>query len=401
MKAILIFPVMTVVAGMSSRSYGVGEILSSPLFGDKVVPEYEENAQQDLLPGDNVLPHLDMRQDPLLQTVLSKADKKLVEMLQEHNAKTEPAGTTVETHPEPDRVVPDTSASSPASSGSGRRSVNRGRVQAPPPVNINPAQPPSPFAGRNAQVFHRNLTFATRLKRVPTVNIPSNSVALATVVAGVKVRNSRKMRMPIRLDYAFLGPNKAVVEMTGCEAFVNVASDIHVSRIYGEIGNLSCKAPDGETMNIPFQAHLIDNQDNFVGVEGTTVLNGKMEAGLMAFLSDATSAFGKAMAAAQVTTQVQTTQDGPGISGSNVTGDKNKYIAGQTISGATGRFLNWWVDFYQGLQPTVEVASGRKIFFMTDGEHEVPKVFFGKTVSDSAIKRVNTSKSLMMRGEMQ
>lgn len=401
MKAILIFPVMTLVAGMSSRSYGVGEILSSPLFGDKVVPEYEETAEQDLLPGDNVLPHLDMRKDPLLQTVLSKADKKLVEMLQEHNAKTEPAGTTVETHPEPDRVVPDTSASSPASSG--RRSVNRGKVQASPPVNTSPAQPPSPFAGRNAKVFHRNLTFATRLKRVPTVIIPSNSVALATVVAGVKVRNSRKVRLPIRLDYAFLGPNKAVVEMTGCEAYVNVASDINVSRLYGEIGNLSCMAPDGQTLNIPFQAHLVDAEDNYMGVEGTTVLNGKVEAGLMAFLSDATSAFGKAMAAAQVTTQVQTTQDGPGISGSNVTGDKNKYIAGQTISGATGRFLNWWVDFYQGLQPSVELESGRKIFFLTDGEHEVPKVFFGQAVSDpeSDFKRVNTSKSLMMKGKMQ
>ncbi len=370
---------------------GSVHIQSEPVYGDRVVPEYQETEDSDRLPGDNVLPHLNMLNKPVVQEVLAKANANLDQIIKEQEPQPEevgPENSVIEIPEEPARVLP--------------KKPKKNNTRNLPPVNLplfeQPALPSAAFSSRNAQVFSENAHFANRLSSLPTVSLPSNSTAAATLMAGLKVRPGSEMRLPIRIDYAFLGPNKAVVEMTGCEAFVTVNADLNVSRLYGELGNISCRAPKGETFNIPMRAHLIDQNDNYVGIEGTTVLNGKGAAALMSFLSDGTSAFGKAMSAAQVSTQVQTTPEGAGVSGANVSGDKDKYIAGQTIAGATGKFLNWSFEFYQSMQPTVEVASGRKVFLLTDGEAQIPKIFFAKTDDLSAKNRINTNKTLMSTG---
>ena len=358
---------------IGAKRLAATELSGNPIEGDRVVPEYQRARSRERLPGDRVLPHLDLSQEANIHKLLEPLEQRFASQLEGVKL-----ADVVEEHPKPSPIVPKKPAAPKL----------RAKATAP--------QPPPFFARENTKVFHENAGYAQQLSGLEVLSLPSNSAALATVVAGLKVRPGASMRLPVTLNYAFLGPNEAVVEMSGCEAYISVESDVNVSRLYGELGSLSCRAPTGQTFNIAFKAHIVDEQDNFVGVEGRTVLNGKLSAGLLAFLQDGTSAFGKAMAAAQVTTQVQTSSEGKqGVSGSNVKGNKDQYIAGQTIAGATGRFLNWWVDYYQAMQPTVEVASGRKLFLLSDGEFEIPKVFFGDVVEPQKLSRVNTRATLI------
>lgn len=352
-----------------------GPVVADPISrravsGDQVTPNYGEEERR--IPGDNVIPHISMDNAAGLQDVLNSAKKEYAKIIDRIILRDQES--TVEQHPQPNGVKVEKPSGTTAPR---RRTIRRSR------------QP------RNeAKIFEENLRYRSALSGVPTISLPSHSSAVATVNYGLKVINGEQRRLAVTLNYAFLGPNKTVVELTGCGAYITVSSIQSTARLCGEVGDLTCKTKDGQTFTIPFKAHIVDSEDNFECAAGVNVHNGKLTAGALAFLVDGTAQFGKAMAAAQVTTQVQTNNEGStGVTGSNVTGNKNKYIAGQTISGATGRFLNWHLDFYQSLQPTTEVGGGKKIFLYTDGDAEIPKIFFvSKKEKDRS--KVNTTGSL-------
>lgn len=351
-----------------------GPIMADPISrqavsGDQVTPNYGDEERR--IPGDNVIPHISMENAAGLQDVLNDAKKEYAKIIDKIILRDQES--SVEQHPQPSGVKVEPPRTIPRR----RRTLRK------------PRQPKN-----EAKIFEENLKYRSALSGVPTVSLPSHSSAVATVNYGLKVINGEKRRLAVTLNYAFLGPNKAVVELTGCGAYITVSSIQSTARLCGEVGDLTCKTQDGQTFTIPFKAHIVDSEDNFECAAGVNVHNGKLTAGALAFLADGTSQFGKAMAAAQVTTQVQTNNEGSnGVTGSNVTGNKNKYIAGQTISGATGRFLNWHLDFYQSLQPTTEIGGGKKIFLYTDGDTEIPKVFF-VSEKDKGRSKLNTTDSL-------
>ena len=345
------------------------DISLNPVVGDQIMPNYGEEKKR--IPGDNVVPHISFDHAGL-QEVLKNASRhysKIVDNIIEE----EDSSSTVTDHPKPNGIKV--------------KEIFRKEPTRRPVLRKEKTQ------GNDVKVFTENLKYRSKLAGLPTISLPSHSSALATINYGLKVSGDEKRRLALSLNYAFLGPNKAVVEMTGCGAFITVNSVTSTARLCGEVGDLTCRAPNGETFTIPFRAHVVDTEDNYECVKGKNILNGKLTAGMLAFLTDGTEQFGKAMAAAQVTTQVQTNNDNSvGVSGANVSGDKNKYIAGQSIAGATGRFLNWHLDFYQSMQPTTEVGGGHQVYLYTDGDAKIPKIFF---VTDKKIK-VNTSESLVL-----
>jgi hypothetical protein len=88
------------------------------------------------------------------------------------------------------------------------------------------------------------------------------------------------------------------------------------------------------------------------------------------------------------------------ISGSNVTGNNAKYIAGKSLAGASAGFLDWWIDYYKSLSPTLAMPPGSKIFLTIKGEVQIPKEFFTEEkISANEILRKNTTSTLSVQGE--
>ncbi len=375
------------------------DVSRAPVKGDQVTPTYQHGDGR--LPGDNVVPNIDLGKNSQVQDILRKAEAEYREMAEKINAGTvpPPIGASVSEHPAPQgiEVTPSEETQGKTVTVTKRKNPARSNSVKEPAV-VAPrieAQPRFSFTGE-AKVFSENLPLKS-LATQDTVTLPSNSAAMATLEAGVKVRLGSEMRMPVRLDYAFLGPNNAVVEMTGCNAWISVSPDPSTSRICGDKGTISCRANNGQTFNLDFRLQIVDQADNYTCMDAQIVLNGKGEAALAGFGEGAVNAFGTAMAAAQVSTQVQTSPEGNvGVTGANVTGDKNKYIAGQTLAGASANWLNWYVEFQKSRQPSLDAPSGKKIYLTIDGEVPIPRIFFQESTDPDA-RKLNTNISLMKK----
>lgn len=226
------------------------------------------------------------------------------------------------------------------------------------------------------------------------ISLPSGSSALATLLGGIEVAQEKR-QIDARVDFAFLGPNKTFVELTGCIVWLEVGGNYNTERIYGKGYSLSCRSANGTTFEVPIKAHIKDKSDEFLGMKGELITRGKVAAAALSFLRDGIQEFGKAISAAQVVTEIsQGNQISPGMKGENIFGDKSKYIAGQSVAGATGKFLNWWVDYYTGLEPTLAVPPGHKLFLTIEGEVQVPKIFFKPTSKKENNNVANTLDSI-------
>ena len=235
---------------------------------------------------------------------------------------------------------------------------------------------------------------------INSITLPSGSTALATLMAGVEV--STEMRqVDARLDYAFLGPNGAVVELKGCHIWLDVSGSYNTERIYGEGKTISCRTNKGSTFEIPLHAQLRDFKDEYLGKKAELITRGKVAAAAMQFLQSGVSEFGKAMAAAQVQTDLSSggVNSNPQTA-SNVQGNDARYMLGKSIAGASAGFLDWWIDYYKSLSPTLAMAPGSKIFLTIKGEVQIPQEFFIETKLDqSTVIRNNTAKTLSPQGE--
>lgn len=345
------------------------------IYSDQVTPQLHEE-KADLVPEDRVLPNLSLK-DHLLIKNLEKS-KVILGRLPEENKKSAKSIT--------DEVK-----------------VSQSIEQNPPPISEvkiipTPEAIPSTFEDKDGiRIFKRNLKFINPVQNLPTITLPSGSTALATLLGGVEVA-SEERSIDARLDYAFLGPNKSIVELTGCVTWIKLKGDYNTERLYGNAYSISCRAPNGKTFDIPIKAHVKDEKDEYLGAKGKLLANGKLAAAALSFLKDGTVAFGEAMSRSQTTTTVVGGGlTGNSASGQNVTGDKESFILGQTAAGASGKFLNWWVDYYTSLSPTIAIEPGKKLFLSLEGEVQIPEVFFSS--NENIKSRLNTEQSLTFKGE--
>ncbi|MGE3610705.1 MAG: hypothetical protein AB7I27_14025 [Bacteriovoracaceae bacterium] len=235
---------------------------------------------------------------------------------------------------------------------------------------------------------------------INSITLPSGSTALATLMAGVEVSTEIR-QVDARLDYAFLGPNGAVVELKGCHIWIDVSGNYNTERIYGEGKTISCRTSKGSTFEIQLHAQLRDFKDEYIGKKAELITRGKVAAAAMQFLQSGVSEFGKAMAAAQVQTDLSSggVNSNPQTA-SNVQGSDARYIMGKSIAGASAGFLDWWIDYYKGLSPTLAMAPGSKIFLTIKGEIQIPQEFFIETKLDqSTLIRNNTANTLSPQGD--
>jgi conjugal transfer pilus assembly protein TraB len=380
MKAItvlILVPALLAASGALGQDMPQGQSLS----GDQVIPGGQA-VRAKRLPGDTVIPSFPI-QDPALRARVEEAAKVaqgLREQLPAEPATQPPALPAVVLPEEP--TAPEPTLTLPAKP----KAVRNRRLAAP----VKEQEGFRDAAG-GVRVFTRNLGGA-RSAGKDSFTLPSTSIALATLLYGIEATANEEREVPAELNYAWLGPNGTIVEMKNCRLWIKVRGDYSTERLYGKADTISCKAPNGETFDIPIVAHLVDKAEEYLGARGELVARGKALGSALSFLSDGVSAFGTAMASAQVQTDVA-----PGspytapVKGSSVGGDKTKYIAGQTIAGSTAKFLDWWIDYYMSLSPTIAIGPGKKVYLAVRGTVEIPKIFFGERIEQSQFEQVAKS----------
>lgn len=367
---------------------GMGMPSRAQLPGDSLSPTLGTGRQ---VPGDTIVPHVDIR-DPKLREQVQAAAQKFQALLSASSVRAEATSVPVA---EPAKGNPREGSVSEVARATKRAQKSVSMAKASPasqPLPVAPLMPqerplempPQYDLANGVRVFARNVQES---QGRDTVTLPSGSIALATVLYGVQVTpDSNDRVLPVELDYAWLGPNEAVVEMKHCRAWVPVKADMNIERILGAAYSITCRAPNGAVFEIPVRAHMVNKDDEYLGAQGTLVLPGKAKAAALLFLQNGVEAFGKAMAAAQVSQSSVAGQVGSAIKSENVSGDQKKYIVGSVLEQSTSKFLDWFIDYYASLSPQLAIGPGHKIYLAVEGSVEVPRMFFGERVSAGSLR---------------
>lgn len=385
----IVFLISSTVAYSQTQNETIATPSSTQLKGDSTLPNLNN---QNKAAGDQIFPPLEKNAD-----LDSKLKQNIAASSQILSQAVNPVPTPMPA-PTANILMPPPAPAAPMP-------VPAANVPAPNIINFNPpppyvnntaqanTQPPSPTyfdMPNGVRFFSSNIRAKQAIDQ--TVELPATSVALGHLMEGIEVAiNGDTQRIGITLDYAFLGPNGGYVQMKGCNLLVDVTAKYSFSRVRGNLVSLTCRSSNGQTFTLPVQGHIISATDKmeYKGLDGTIIMPGKGTAAVLTLLQGAVTSFGQAMAAAQVQTQSSVGQVGSPVQSSNVTGNQNYYIAGQTVAGAAGDFMKWFVDFYKGMEVGVAVEPGRKTFIMLEQTALIPKVFFGQEVPKNFVSFVN------------
>lgn len=396
LKSQKLFTLFIVILMVAEKAYAQNLPQATALPGDKIIPSgvaQPDGQKARSLPGDQTIPSYETS-DPELKAAVERARNALQDLKNKHMGSVS-SPSEVETIPpsEPPSVplpLPDP------------------LVKAQESIPLPEVVPKAPRRVKNLSVRSLDALSDDRASYIDTKDgvrifnqglqrpnggtrdnytLPATSIALASTLYGIEATSNVERLVPAELNYAWLGPNGTVVEMKNCRLWIAVRGDYSTERVYGRSKSMSCRTPSGETFDIPVEAHMVDQQEEYLGAKGTLVARGKALASALSFLSDGVKAFGSAMAAAQVNTEV-TPSGGLGdpVKGSNVGGDKNKYIIGQTLSGTSSKFLDWWIEYYQSLSPTIAMGPGKKIYLALQNTIHVPKIFFGDRLTSGQVE---------------
>ncbi|MCB9228973.1 MAG: hypothetical protein H6618_05120 [Deltaproteobacteria bacterium] len=360
----------------------------STLPGDKVI---SGSMNSPYIPGDQVIPHLDLS-DVNIDDFIENSRR----ILRESTVKTIAPGAesapvrTASVSP----VQPVQGTGTKIKEPGHKRSFAAPRKIRQPVTREEPVRFPS-----GMRIIHQNLKYIGNDSYRKMVSLPNGSVAMGTLLSGVEV-SQHPEDVLIQLDYAFIGPNGSVVEMSGCRMWASVTGDEATKRIKGSAEKITCMSESGRDFTVDGEAKIIDGSDEYMGVKGETVFYGKDSAMFLDFINSGLRAFGEAMAQFQVKTEIRGIENPTSVS--NVTGDEAKYIAGKSLSGSMGKMMNWWVDYYMSLSPKIAVPTGTKVFMGIKGNMMIPEEFFGERIPTDYLKKMmkKTNSNGKMKGEI-
>ncbi len=209
-----------------------------------------------------------------------------------------------------------------------------------------------------------------------TITLPSGAHAFGRVKFGEEVTANTKTEVLVELDYAFLGPNRSVVELNGCTVWVSVDSNFHTQKIKGSMQDMTCTMPSGRVFTVTVGGPLVGVASGYAGVESDLIMKGPAKAAALNFLSEITKAYGAATAAAQTRTDI-VSGERYSDKATNVAGDKKAYVEGKVLE-ANGDFLKYIASFFESLQPTLALPPGTKVHLINRFNVKIPKAFFKK-----------------------
>lgn len=235
---------------------------------------------------------------------------------------------------------------------------NRARVQA------------TPKRAKSPQIISFPVKSSER-KPDMGVKLPSGSFVKAKLLTGIEAPEGKALPVLLQADYAFIGPNKSRVDLSGCFLIAKSTGNLSIERVEMQTTKISCVAKSGRMFERQINGYVADGKDNSFAVMGS--VNSKRDrVASMAFLSSVVDGIGKAVSQAQTTTN---TSDS-GNTSTMITGDQGKYIAASGASSAVSTITSWYLKHAEGLLPTINVGSGQEVWVIMQDSVSLPNWYF-------------------------
>ena len=210
-----------------------------------------------------------------------------------------------------------------------------------------------------------------------TVVLPSGSFVRAKLLTGVEAPEGKPLPVLMQADFAFVGPNKTRIDLSGCFLIAKSTGNLSIERVEMQVSKMSCVSKSGKSFEKDISGFVADDKDNSFAVIGT--VNSKQDrVAAMAFLSSVVDGIGKSIQAAQTATTVTE----KGQASTNVTGDDARYILGGGASNAATMITQWYLKQAQSLLPTINVGSGQDVWLILQEGVELPNWYFKKSTQN-------------------
>lgn len=207
-----------------------------------------------------------------------------------------------------------------------------------------------------------------------SVKLPSGSFVKAKLLTGVEAPEGKALPVLLQADYAFLGPNKSKIDLSGCFLIAKSTGNLSIERVEMQTSKISCVSRSGRMFERELNGFVADNKDNSFAVVGD--VNSKQDrVAAMAFLSSIVSGISGAISQAQTTSQT----NAHGGSSVSISGDEQKYIAANGASSAASMVTQWYLKQAQSLLPTINVGSGQDVWIVTQDSIDLPNWYFNRS----------------------
>lgn len=214
-----------------------------------------------------------------------------------------------------------------------------------------------------------------------TIKIPSGSFVKAKLLTGVEAPEGKALPVLLQADYAFIGPNKSRIDLTGCFLIAKSSGNLSIERVEMQVTKISCVSKSGRMFDKKINGFVADAKDNSFAVRGD--LNSKQNrVAAMAFLSSVVEGVGKSLQQVQTTTQTHAT----GVTTSLISGQHGKYIAAGGVGNAASQVTQWYLKHAQNLLPTINVGSGKDVWLVIQDTVDLPNWYFRKEKKKSQNK---------------
>jgi hypothetical protein len=256
----------------------------------------------------------------------------------------------------------------------------------PKPKPVYEEMPAMPMASMRSVESSSGVTVFTRNFNElanETITLPALSTAYGTIQFGEEISASESEWASAEINYAFLGPNRAVVELVGCRVHLEMRANFNSSKVKGILKKLVCMSPDGRVFERAIEGKIIEVRTEYGGVKSDIIMAGPAKGIALEAMQTMIKAYGAANAAVETTVSgVSSRYDTEKVQ--NVTGNKQKYVEGKVYE-ASGDFLTYIINFYKQLEPTLALAPGAKVHIALKESVEIPRAFFKKSVNQNEL----------------
>ena len=218
------------------------------------------------------------------------------------------------------------------------------------------------------------ITFPVKAKAKPTqlgVTIPSGAFVKAKLLTGVEAPEGKALPVLMQADYAFIGPNRSRVDLSGCFMIAKSTGNLSIERVEMQVTKVSCVSKSGKMFERPMNGYIADGSDNSFAVIGQ--VNSKRDrVATMSFLSSVVEGIGQAVA------QTQTTTKASDVSGTttSVTGSQARYIGATGAANAASAVTSWYLKHAEQLLPTINIGSGAEVWVILQESISLPNWYF-------------------------
>ena len=217
-------------------------------------------------------------------------------------------------------------------------------------------------------------------KEEMSVKIPSGSFVKAKLLTGVEAPEGKAIPVLLQADYAFIGPNKSRIDLTGCFFIAKSSGNLSIERVEMQVTKISCVSKTGRMFDRKINGFVADAKDNSFAVMGK-VNSKQSRVAAMAFLSSVVEGVGKSIQQVQTTTE----NTARGIT-SMISGSQGKYMVAGGAGNAASQVTQWYLQHAQNLLPTINIGSGQDIWLIVQDTVALPSWYFKKTKKKSSAK---------------